>query len=119
MVLMNQYLSYPLYLAYFQAFVIDALDFNKDCFIRITLFYIFFLLTIITPIGVRIGLFTPDKAFDMVCSLQISKLKPPSLKLVELVSAELLSITKNTTEKVTSPHPGLLMAGSHQAWLQF
>ena len=55
---------------------------------------------LINHLGVRIGLFTPDRAFDMVSNQQISKLKAPSLKLVELVSAEIMSIAKAAAAKV-------------------
>merc|ERR1719244_1749360 len=50
--------------------------------------------------GVRIGLFTPDRAFDMVSKAQIAKLKEPSLKLVDLVTHELLAISREITNKM-------------------
>jgi len=50
--------------------------------------------------GVRIGLFTPDRAFDMVSKAQIAKLKEPSLKLLDLVTQEMLNMTKNATSKM-------------------
>jgi len=50
--------------------------------------------------GVRIGLFTPDRAFDMVTKAQIAKLKEPSLKLVGLVVGEMLSICVEATGKM-------------------
>jgi len=50
--------------------------------------------------GVRVGLFTPDRAFDMVTKAQISKLKPPSIKLVDLVCQELMSISREITTKM-------------------
>jgi len=40
-------------------------------------------------IGVRVGLFTPDKAFDVVTKSRIENLKVPCMKLIELVSEEL------------------------------
>ena len=46
------------------------------------------------------GLFTPDRAFDMVTKAQISKLKAPSIKLVDLVCVELMSISRDITNKV-------------------
>ena len=39
--------------------------------------------------GIRVGLFTPDKAFEMIVKKQISILREPSLKCVDLVVAEL------------------------------
>ena len=51
-------------------------------------------------VGVRVGLFTPDRAFDMVTKEQIKKLKPPSIKLVDLVCQELMSISREITTKV-------------------
>merc|ERR1719234_342528 len=50
--------------------------------------------------GVRIGLFTPDRAFDMVSKAQIAKLKEPSLKLVDLVTHEMMNICKEVTLKM-------------------
>ena len=51
-------------------------------------------------VGVRVGLFTPDRAFDMVTKAQILKLKPPSIKLVDLVCQEIMAITRDITNKV-------------------
>ena len=48
----------------------------------------------------RIGLFTPDRAFDMVSKQQIAKLKEPSLKLVDLVTHEMMNMCKDATGKV-------------------
>ena len=59
---------------------------------------------IFTYLGVRVGLFTPDRAFDMVTKQQIMKLKPPSIKLVDLVCAELMSISREITKKVVRGH---------------
>jgi len=50
--------------------------------------------------GVRVGLFTPDRAFDMVTKAQIMKLKGPSVKLVDLVCQELLGISRDITVKM-------------------
>merc|ERR1719282_1090756 len=50
--------------------------------------------------GVRVGLFTPDRAFDMVTKAQITKLKAPSIKLVDLVCVELMSISRDITNKM-------------------
>ena len=57
---------------------------------------------IFTYLGIRVGLFTPDRAFDMVTKQQISKLKPPSIKLVDLVCSELLAISREITNKVSN-----------------
>ena len=61
---------------------------------------IFFYHFILYPVGVRIGLFTPDRAFDMVSKSQIAKFKEPSIKLVDLVAHEMLNMTKEATSKV-------------------
>jgi len=50
--------------------------------------------------GVRIGLFTPDRAFDMVCKAQINKLKEPSLKLIDCVVQEMMNMVKDVTSKM-------------------
>lgn len=42
--------------------------------------------------GVRVGLFTPDMAFEAVTKRLIEKLKTPSLKCAELVSGELQNV---------------------------
>ena len=57
---------------------------------------------IVSPLGVRVGLFTPDRAFDMVTKAQILKLKGPSVKLVDLVCQEVLGISRDITAKVDS-----------------
>ena len=54
----------------------------------------------ISPLGVRVGLFTPDRAFDMVTKAQIMKLKGPSVKLVDLVCQEVLGISRDIAVKV-------------------
>jgi dynamin GTPase len=51
---------------------------------------------------VRIGLFTPDRAFDMVSKAQIAKLREPSLKLVDLVTSEMMNMCKDASAKVHS-----------------
>ena len=45
-------------------------------------------------------MFTPDRAFDMVSKAQIAKLKEPSLKLVDLVTHEMMNMCKDATTKV-------------------
>ena len=62
-------------------------------------FYLVFNLFLIPP-GVRIGLFTPDRAFDMVTKQQINKLKEPSLKLVDTVTIEMLNMCREVASKV-------------------
>ena len=53
--------------------------------------------------GVRIGLFTPDRAFDMVSKAQIAKLREPSIKLVDLVTTEMMNMCKDASAKVNLP----------------
>ena len=50
--------------------------------------------------GVRIGLFTPGQAFEVVARNQISQLKLPATKVVDLVTAELHLIIKAALAKV-------------------
>merc|ERR1712038_1119568 len=50
--------------------------------------------------GVRIGLFTPDRAFDMVTKSQIQKLREPSLKLVDHVTIEMLAMVRDVAAKM-------------------
>ena len=50
--------------------------------------------------GVRVGLFTPDMAFDAIVKKQIGRLKEPSLKCVDLVFMELGSVIRKSTEKM-------------------
>ena len=50
--------------------------------------------------GVRVGLFTPDKAFELVVKRQIQMLKEPALKCIDLVITELSAILKTITEKL-------------------
>merc|ERR1711970_189086 len=50
--------------------------------------------------GVRIGLFTPDRAFDMVSKAQIAKLKGPSLKLIDLVAEEMGKVVQGAVSKM-------------------
>lgn len=47
--------------------------------------------------GVRVGLFTPDLAFDAIVKTQISRLREPSLKCVDLVILELGALLKQCT----------------------
>ncbi|GFW87151.1 dynamin [Trichonephila clavipes] len=50
--------------------------------------------------GIRVGLFTPDMAFEAIVKKQISKLKEPALKCVDLVVAELGNVVRKCTEKM-------------------
>lgn len=47
------------------------------------------------------GLFTPDMAFEAIVKKQISRLKEPSLKCVDLVVSELCNVVRLCTEKVS------------------
>ena len=53
-------------------------------------------------VGVRLGLFTPDQAFDVVAKKQIEMLKSPSLKLIDLVSVEMMKVVQGAVTKVLS-----------------
>lgn len=50
--------------------------------------------------GIRVGLFTPDMAFDAIVKTQITRLREPSLKCVDLVVQELSSVLRKCSEKM-------------------
>lgn len=50
--------------------------------------------------GIRVGLFTPDMAFEAIVKKQISQLKEPILKCIDLVVQELSTVVRFCTEKV-------------------
>lgn len=50
--------------------------------------------------GIRVGLFTPDKAFEAIVKKQIAKLKEPALKCVDLVVSELGNVVRKCTDKM-------------------
>ncbi|KAJ0065282.1 hypothetical protein NL108_006999, partial [Boleophthalmus pectinirostris] len=52
--------------------------------------------------GVRTGLFTPDLAFEAIVKKQISRLNEPCMKLVDLVSQELMSTIHQCINKLAS-----------------
>ena len=51
--------------------------------------------------GVRVGLFTPDLAFDAIVKTQITRLREPTLKCVDLVIQELGTVLKNCTTRLS------------------
>ncbi|KAI6173234.1 Dynamin GTPase [Aphelenchoides besseyi] len=50
--------------------------------------------------GIRVGLFTPDMAFEAIVKKQISRLKEPTLKCVDLVVTELSNVVRQCAETV-------------------
>ncbi|KAH7728285.1 dynamin 3 [Aphelenchoides avenae] len=50
--------------------------------------------------GIRVGLFTPDMAFEAIVKKQIERLKEPSLKCVDLVVTELANVVRQCAECV-------------------
>ncbi|XP_071747299.1 dynamin isoform X2 [Lepeophtheirus salmonis] len=48
--------------------------------------------------GIRIGLFTPGDAFDIVARKQITQLRGPSLRLLELASTELMKMVYDSLD---------------------
>ncbi|XP_071442354.1 dynamin isoform X2 [Hetaerina americana] len=50
--------------------------------------------------GIRVGLFTPDMAFEAIVKKQISRLKEPSLKCVDQVVMELSNVVRVCTDKM-------------------
>ena len=52
------------------------------------------------PLGVRLGLFTPDLAFDVVARKRIERMKAPSMLLVDLCVTEMMKIVVSVVPKV-------------------
>lgn len=50
--------------------------------------------------GIRVGLFTPDMAFEAIVKRQIAQLKEPVIKCVDLVVQELSVVVRMCTDKV-------------------
>ncbi|XP_072398017.1 dynamin isoform X1 [Diabrotica undecimpunctata] len=50
--------------------------------------------------GIRVGLFTPDMAFEAIVKKQISRLKEPSLKCVDLVVQELSNVVRMCSDRM-------------------
>ena len=50
--------------------------------------------------GIRVGLFTPDAAFEAIVTKQIARLKEPSIKCIDLVVQELTNVVRTVSEKV-------------------
>merc|ERR1719233_2438646 len=50
--------------------------------------------------GIRVGLFTPDMAFEAIVKTQIGRLREPSLKCIDLVVQELTNVVRTVTEKM-------------------
>jgi len=50
--------------------------------------------------GIRVGLFTPDMAFEAIVKKQIGRLKEPSLKCIDLVVQELTNVVRGVAEKM-------------------
>lgn len=50
--------------------------------------------------GIRVGLFTPDMAFEAITKRQIGQLKEPVLKCIDLVVVELSNVVRCCAEKM-------------------
>jgi len=50
--------------------------------------------------GIRVGLFTPDMAFEAIVKKQIGRLREPGLKCCDLVTQELTNVIRMVAEKV-------------------
>jgi len=50
--------------------------------------------------GIRVGLFTPDMAFEAIVKTQIGRIREPSLKCIDLVVQELTNVVRTVTEKM-------------------
>ncbi|XP_077986536.1 dynamin-1-like isoform X2 [Glandiceps talaboti] len=51
--------------------------------------------------GVRVGLFTPDMAFETIVKRQIARLKEPALKCVDMVVTELTHVVRKCGERMS------------------
>ncbi|XP_013183373.1 dynamin isoform X2 [Amyelois transitella] len=51
--------------------------------------------------GIRVGLFTPDMAFEAIVKKQIGRLKEPCIKCVDLVVQELSNVVRICTERMS------------------
>ena len=49
--------------------------------------------------GIRVGLFTPDMAFEAIAKKQIERMREPGLKCCDLVVQELTNVVRTVTEK--------------------
>jgi len=50
--------------------------------------------------GIRVGLFTPDMAFEAIVKKQIARLNEPSIKVIDLVVQELTNVVRTVAEKM-------------------
>merc|ERR1712079_895713 len=50
--------------------------------------------------GIRVGLFTPDTAFEAIVKKQIARMKEPSIKCIDLVVQELSNVVRTVAEKM-------------------
>ncbi|KAJ7376260.1 Dynamin-2 [Desmophyllum pertusum] len=50
--------------------------------------------------GIRVGLFTPDMAFEAIVKRQIEKLRAPAVKCVDMVMSELTNVIKKCSHKM-------------------
>ncbi|XP_050533218.1 dynamin isoform X8 [Daktulosphaira vitifoliae] len=51
--------------------------------------------------GIRVGLFTPDMAFEAIVKKQIARLKEPAIKCTDLVVNELSNVVRICTDKMS------------------
>lgn len=58
-------------------------------------------ISIKNQLGVRVGLFTPDMAFEDVVKDQIRKLVQPAMKCIDMVSTELGEVVQKCGEGVS------------------
>lgn len=58
------------------------------------------LLQLEIPLVSRVGLFTPDMAFEAIVKKQIDKLKTPAMKCIDLVMNEITNVIRKCTDKV-------------------
>lgn len=51
--------------------------------------------------GIRVGLFTPDLAFEAIVKRQIDRLRSPAVKCVDMVMSELTNVIKKCADNVS------------------
>lgn len=62
--------------------------------------------------GIRVGLFTPDMAFEAIVKRQIAQLKEPVIKCVDLVVQELSAVVRLCTDKVSNQFTNFFFSNS-------
>ena len=59
----------------------------------------------------RVGLFTPDRAFEIIVTKQIMNLTEPSIKCVDMVVQELTTVIKQCSDAVRASTQTPILTG--------